>query len=100
MSVFIAMLARMIQSRIGQWAMLILASLGLGLATHTAVMGPALDGLLSYMQGLTSGGGEYLSVGVQMLAYTNFDKAVTMVVSAYGARAGIRAAKAFLVKKA
>lgn len=96
----VAALGRGIKTKGGQWFAAVLASVGLGIATQAAVTGPAMDELLEYMQGLTSGGGEYLAVGVQMLAYCNFDKAVTMVVSAYGARAGLRAARAYFTRKA
>lgn len=96
----VAALGRGLKTKGGQWVAAVLASLGLGIATQTAVTGPAMDELLAYMQTLTSGSGEYLAVAVQMLAFCNFDKAVTMVVSAYGARAGLRAARAYLTRKA
>lgn len=95
-----AAIGRTVKTKGGQWVAAVLAALGLGLATQGIVTGPAMDSLLEYMQGLTSGTGEYLTVAVQMLAYCNFDKAVTIVVSAYGARAGLRAARAYLTRKA
>lgn len=96
----VAALGRGIKSKGGQWVAAVLASLGLAFTTQAVITGPALDGLLSYMSGITGGSGKYMVAGVQMLAYINFDKAVTMVVSAYGIRAGLRAARAYLTKKA
>lgn len=97
----VAALGRGIKSKGGQWFAAVMASLGLAVATQTIVVAPALDSLMDYMQSVTSSGsGQFMLAAVQLVAYVEFDKAVTMVMSAYAARASIRAARAYLTKKA
>lgn len=99
-SKFLAALSNTVKTKGGQWFMAVMASLGIGLATQTLVTTPAVDGLLEYMQSVTSGGGQYIGIAVEMLAYCNVDKAITMVLSAYAARASIRAARVYFTRKA
>lgn len=96
----LALFSNLVKTKGGQWLAAVLASVGIGVATQAAVAGPALDQLLEYMQGLTSGGGVYMVAAVQTLAFIKFDIAVTMIVSAYASRAGIRAARAYFTRKA
>ena len=89
------------KSKSGQWFAALLAAVGIGLATHTVVVGPALGELVDYLQSLTgSVSGVYGAAAIRWMAFFNIDIAITMVASAYSARAGIRAARVALTKKA
>lgn len=63
-------------SRIGAWAVALLASLGLGLAVQGALVGPALDYVQSSMTGLPGNIAAWLGM-------LNVDKYFTIVGSAY-----------------
>ena len=89
----LAGLSRLLGSRIGQWALQLLAFFGLGFAAQQYAVAPLLAQIQSYASGA---GGE----AVMWMAYLNFDKAITMIMSAYAARATLQGARAFLTKRA
>lgn len=92
----VARFVQVFQTKIGQWGALLLVSLGLGIATQVAVVAPALDLVREQMILAGNGAGHK---AMQWFAFLNMDKAITMVLSAYGARAAVRAGKAFLVRR-
>ena len=85
-------LGRLFGSRIGQWVAAALAYFGLAFATQTVVMGPVIDQLEGYMQGVSGD-------AVEWLGYLNFDKACSMILSALAIRFGIQTAKTFLARR-
>lgn len=96
----VAALAKMVSTKIGQWFVALMLFLGIGLATHAAVVGPAIDEIRSMLTANNGGGGSLGTVALQWLGFLNFDKAVTMLLSAYAARQTLRGAKVFFAKRA
>jgi hypothetical protein len=94
-----AAFSRMIQTKAGHWIVALLLALGLGFATHAAVVTPALDTIREMLVTNNGGGGTLGAAALQWMGFLNFDKAITMILSAYGARATLRGAKAFLAKR-
>lgn len=95
----VAAFAKMIQSKVGQWFAALMVALGIGMATNTLVMGPAISELKDMMVNTNGGGGQLGTVALNWLGFLKFDIAVTMVISAYAARHSIRTAKVFLTKR-
>lgn len=83
-----ALLSRVVFTRVGQWAIALLASLGLALGTQTVVMDPLLDKVGQGFAGIPP-------EVAQWLGFLNVDVYVSIVLSAYvGA-----AIKSVLLKK-
>lgn len=89
-------LANLFQSKLGSWIAGAMVFLGIGFATQQAVIEPAIDQVQGYIQ---SAGSEAGAVAMQWFGFLNMDKAITMILSAYAARAAIRAAKVFLTQR-
>ena len=85
-------LGRLFGTRLGQWVAAAMAYFGLAWATQEVVIGPVIDQLQAYMQGVSGD-------AVQWLGYLNFDKACSMIISAMTIRFGLAGAKAFLAKR-
>jgi hypothetical protein len=92
----VAGFARLFASRIGQWVTAALVFMGIGLASHGVLVQPLLDQVQDIAQDAGSSTG---SIAVQWLAFLNFDKAITMIFSAYAARAAVSAGKVWLAKR-
>lgn len=71
-----ALLSRVVFTRIGQWAIALLAALGLALTTQTVVMGPIVDRVAQGFAGIPPVVGEWLG-------FLNADVYCSIVVSAY-----------------
>jgi len=89
-------LSRLFASRAGSWVAGILVFLGIGLVSHGVVVGPALDQIKAYAETVGSGAG---SVAVEWLAFLNFDKAITMIFSAYATRTAINGGRVWLARR-
>ena len=83
---------------IGAWFARAMVWFGLSVGTTTVVLQPALDQLQSFAAG-SGGAGEYWTIARQWAGVLNFDKALTMVVSAYVASRAVSAGRAFLFKR-
>ena len=85
---FIAAFGRLMATQAGRWVVMALGYLGLSLGTHTLVITPIIDQLIS-MASTTGTISQYIS-------YFNFDKVITMITSAYAMKHSMSAGKAFL----
>lgn len=84
------------KTKTGQWTTALLLALGIGLATNEFAVQPMLDAMLDQAK---TGGSQAGNVALQWLGFLNFDKAVTMVFSAYAARNVMKGAKVFLSRR-
>jgi len=98
-SQFIAGLMFMLRSRLGMLIAGALGWLGLSLATYELVVDPFIDQLETYAQNSVSAGGEFGAAMAAWVGFMNFDKALTMIISAYAAKHAVGAGKVFLKKK-
>lgn len=92
----IAALSRLFATRIGTWAVALLAFLGIGLATNEVVIEPLLDQARSIVESNMSSAG---SMAIAWVSFLNFDKALTMLFSAVASRFAIAGTKVFLAKR-
>ena len=88
-----AALSRLFASKLGRWVAGALAFFGLTIATQQLVTVPSL----AYFQSLMSDTGSDVTA---WMGFLQFDKAITMLLSAYAARATVSAGKAFLARSA
>lgn len=89
----VAAIGRLFATQLGRWIAAAMLWLGIGFATQAAVAGPGIE----YFQSILTGGS---GVAVDWMAFLMFDKALTMVLSAYATRATISAGKVFLARRA
>lgn len=94
----IAALSWLFRSRIGLWVMTALAWLGINFGTIKMVIDPAIDLLKGYAQGL-GGGGQLGATAMQWMGVLNFDRALTMIISAVAAKHAIMQGRLFLFKR-
>lgn len=85
------------KNRIGQFITAILAFLGISLATYTFAVQPFIDQLES-MANAGMGGGQFSAFALNFLGIMNFDKALTMIISAVAAKHAVGAGKVFFKK--
>jgi hypothetical protein len=90
--VFAGTLGRMIASRVGTWAVAVLLWFGLSFSTTQLVVEPMLAWIQSLM-------GQLPGDAVQWVTFFNLDLAVSMILSAYAARASIGGLRARLVRR-
>jgi len=87
------------KNRIGFFLLSILAWLGIAFATTTVLVTPIINEIQAYVAGM-SAEGSFGESAMAYLRYLQFDKALTMVFSAYAARAGLSAGRVFMAKRA
>lgn len=85
-------LSRLFSSQLGRWFATALVWLGLSVAVDTFVVDPLFDEIASYYTGLPAD-------LVYALRFSAIDVGMTMILSAYAARASITAGRAFLSKR-
>lgn len=85
-------------SRLGLFLATALVWLGINLSTINLVLEPTIDLLTGFAQGSNGGGGEYWGIAQSYAGVLNFDRAITMVVSAYVTKVTIMKARLFLFK--
>lgn len=95
----IAGLAWLFKSRIGLWVMTAMAWLGINFGTIKMVVEPAIDLLKGYAQGMGGGSGELGATAMQWFGVLQFDRALTMVISAVAAKHAIMQGRLFLFKR-
>ena len=87
-------------SRIGLFIATALVWLGVNFITMKVVIEPAIAMLQSFAQGGGgSGAGEYWTIATQWAGVLNFDRALSMVVSAYVTHKALSASRLFLAKR-
>lgn len=92
-------LGNLVRSNVGQWVLLGLLWLGLSFGTHEILIQPTLDFIEDHMTA-NAGGDEFAVAMRAWLGVMGFDKAVSMIVSAYGIRKAAQAGKVFLKRAA
>lgn len=85
-----ALLSRLVASRVGIWIISGLSWLGLAIGTQTFVVEPLINQVMSYANA---------GAAAQWIVFFNIDRATTMILSAYGARAAAGGLRARLVKR-
>lgn len=94
----ISALSWLFRSRIGLWIMTALAWLGITFGTIKIMIDPAIDLLKGYAQGL-GGAGQLGAVAMQWMGVLNFDRALTMIISAIIAKHALLQGRLFLFKR-
>ena len=84
-------------SRIGLIIVSALAWLGLSFGTKKVAIQPAIDALTSYMN--FGGGGSLAAAAIAYMGVLRFDTAVSMIISAYLTRNGVKAARVVLLRR-
>lgn len=85
------------KNRIGQILASILGWFGVSLATYKLGVEPFIE-MLEDLANSGLGGGEYAAVALQWMGLLNFDKALTMVISAVAAKHAVNAGRVFFRK--
>lgn len=91
-------LAWLFKSRIGLFIVTAFTWLGINLGTIKLVLDPAIAQLRAYAQA-GYGGGDLGATAMAWLGVLNFDKALTMVISAIVAKHAIMQGRLYLFKK-
>lgn len=86
------------KSRLGLIVSTLFVWLGINFATIKIVLNPAIDLLKGYAQG-GMGGGQLGSVAVNWMGMLQFDRAITMIISAIAAKHAIMQGRLFLFKR-
>jgi len=87
----------LLMSKIGSIVVAALLFLGLSLAVNNYAIDPLLTRLENYVNQLGAGGGA-MAYAMQWAGMLNFDKAVSVLLSAYTTAWTIKSAKVFLTK--
>lgn len=87
------------KSRIGLFIATAMAWLGINWGTMKLAVEPAIDLLTGYAQQAGSGGGELGAIATQWMGVMNFDRALTMVISAIAAKYAIMQGRLWLFKR-
>lgn len=85
-------------SRLGVMIAGALAWFGLSWGTQKVAIQPAIDTLSSYMN-FGAGGGSFASAAIAYMGVLHFDTAVSMIISAFATRNGVKAARAVLLRR-
>lgn len=85
-------------SRLGLFLVTAIAWMGLNLGTINLVVEPTVAQLESFAAG-GGGGGEYFELAKQWAGVLNFDKALTMVISAVITKHAVMKGRLFLFKQ-
>jgi len=94
----ISALGWLFRSRIGLFIMTAMAWLGINFGTIKMVIEPAIDLLRQHAQGL-GGAGQLGGTAMAWAGVLQFDRAITMVISAVAAKWAITQGRLFLFKK-
>lgn len=87
-------------SRLGLFIASALTWLGIGLVANTFVLGPTVQLLQDFASGSAgSGGGELYNTAKQWAGVLNFDKALTMIISAYVTRQMLEKGRMSIVRR-
>ncbi|MGN7725125.1 DUF2523 family protein [Luteimonas sp. 22616] len=89
----------LILSKLGLFLATALLWLGINFGTMKLVLQPTLDLLTNFASGGGTGGGEYWIIARQWAGVLNFDKALTMVISAYVTQRTLMAGRLFMFKR-
>jgi hypothetical protein len=89
----------MYRTKLGLFIMMAMVWLGINFASLKIVLEPAIDLLLGYANGGGGSGGEYATVAWGWLGVMNFDKALTMIVSAVVTRHATMQGRLFLFRR-
>ena len=90
----------MFKTKLGLFVLSAMVWLGINWGTIKLVIDPAVELLLGYADGSLGGGGnQYASVAVQWMGVLNFDRAITMVVSAVVTKHAVMQGRLFLFKR-
>lgn len=88
-------------NRLATWVAQVLGWLGLQVAFGTFAFGPLIAQIRGYAEGIETagGGGELTAAALNWLGFLNFDKALTMILSAYVMAFAATSARAFLRRR-
>lgn len=92
-------LAWLFKSQIGLFIMTALAWLGINFGTVKLVVEPAIELLQGYARSMGGGSGDLGATAVQWLGVLQFDKALTMIISAVAIKHGVMAGRLYLFKR-
>lgn len=87
----------LLMAKIGAFIVSALLFFGFSWATNEYAIEPLLDALTGYVQQLGTGGGA-LAYAMQWAGVLQFDKAITVIISAYGMAWTIKSARVWLSK--
>lgn len=90
----------MFKTKLGLFIVTAMIWLGINFASLKIVVEPAIDLLLGYASQPGTGGGDFAAVAWGWMGVLNFDRAITMVVSAVGTRLATARARLFLMRRA
>lgn len=96
-SAFMTVMRVLLLAKIGSFIVSAMLFLGLTFAIDNYAIDPLLDALESYVSQLGTGGGA-MATAMQWAGVLNFDKACSVLISAYTTAWTIKSAKVFLSK--
>jgi hypothetical protein len=91
-------ITHLFKTKLGLFLMTAMLWLGINWGTIKIIIEPAIDLLYGYAQG-GMGGGPYAAAAMQWLGVMQFDRAITMVVSAIVSKNAVMQGRLFLFKK-
>lgn len=86
------------KTRIGFFVVTLLTWLGVNYGSVHLVLDPIIAAIKGYTTGV-GGAGQYGHIALDWIAYLHFDRALTMIFSAYAAKYSILNARLFLFKR-
>jgi hypothetical protein len=89
----------MVKTRLGLFIASAFIWLGINFSTIKLVIEPAVNALQAYSSGVGSSGGQFTSAAIAYLGILNFDKALTMIISAVVTKHGVMQGRLFLFKR-
>lgn len=88
----------MYKTKLGLFIMGALIWLGINFATIKIIIDPAISLLRGYASS-GMGGGEFANAAIAWMGVLNFDRAITMIISAVAAKHAVMQGRLFLFKK-
>ena len=96
----VAGITYMYKTKLGLFVMAAMVWLGINFATIKMAIEPAIDLLRQYADGgLGQGGGEFADTAIAWMGVLNFDKALTMIISAVITKHAVMQGRLFLFKR-
>ncbi|EWS76976.1 hypothetical protein AF72_13255 [Xylella taiwanensis] len=89
----------LLKTKLGYLVMVAFAWLGINWGSYHFVMTPVINQLYIYMDGVGSSGGDWGASAIDWLGVLNFDRAVSMIISAYVARFAVLSGRLYLFKR-
>lgn len=89
----------MFKTKLGLFIMGAMVWLGINFASIKVVVEPAIDLLTGYAESAGSGTGEFGTTAIAWMGVLNFDKAITMVISAIVTKHVLTQGRLFLFKR-